>query len=107
LTRKPTSAISRGRRVVAGGRGELAATGQVLAPAGEQLVNLGGGRRVAQLRLGAAARPVELLQMPDIVAGRRVYGGPDSCASVLTDRGQSGDRSLGRNEDGVGTGAAP
>jgi transposase len=33
--------------------------------------------------------------------------GPDSCASLLTDRGQSSDRSLGRNEDEVGTGAAP
>ena len=40
-----------GDGVVAGGRGELAAGDQFLAPPGEQLLDLSAGRRDAQLRI--------------------------------------------------------
>ena len=64
-----------GGRVVAGGRGELAAGGQFPAPPGEQLVDLRLGRRDAQLRIDrgprrfisssghSTTRPVRLMQL--------------------------------------------
>ena len=51
-----------GDRVVAGGRGELAAGDQRLAPPGEHLLHLVGGRRDTQLRIDRGARPVDLVQ---------------------------------------------
>jgi hypothetical protein len=49
-------------RVVAGGWGELAAAGQLTAPAGEQLLNLGLGRRDPKLRVDPGPWPVEFVQ---------------------------------------------
>jgi hypothetical protein len=48
--------------VVARGRGELAAGGQLPAPPGEQLLHLLDGRRDAQLCVDRGSRPVDLIE---------------------------------------------
>jgi hypothetical protein len=51
-----------GGGVAPGGRGELPASGQLLAPPGEQPVDLRRRRRDPQLRLDRGPRPVHLIQ---------------------------------------------
>ncbi|MDI6102643.1 hypothetical protein QLQ12_28890 [Actinoplanes sp. NEAU-A12] len=51
-----------GDRVVAGGRSELAAGGQLRTPPGEQLLDLGLGRRDPQLWFDRGPRPVHLVE---------------------------------------------
>src|SRR4051812_23624993 len=51
-----------GDRVIPGGPGELAAGGQLLTPPGEQLLDLGLGRRDPKLRFDRGPRPVHLVQ---------------------------------------------
>lgn len=62
LIRKPHIRRQPGDRVVAGGRGELAAGRQLLTPPGEQLLHLRLHWRHAQLRAGRDARPVHLIK---------------------------------------------
>jgi len=49
-------------RVVAGGRGELATGDRLGAPSGEQLLDLGLGRRDPKLRVDRGPWPVQLVQ---------------------------------------------
>ena len=59
-------------RVIAGSRRELPASGQFLAPSGEQVLDLRLGRGDAQLRVGRGRRPVHLVQRALGHAARQV-----------------------------------